>query len=184
MINHKQFRQFVIQPALKAIDLYSENAEELLIMTCAQETQGASFLKQISGPALGPYGCEPPTYKDVCMSKLYHPVVRVAIHAGSPDGYTYVPTGEIRLSDLGEKVNNEMGWDYEDQIPDILNLTTNLAYATMICRIHYLRVVDPIPDKNDLKGLFNYYKKYYNTYKGKATEEEVMDNYHAFLRGR
>jgi hypothetical protein len=174
MINHNQFRKLVIQPALNAIDLYCENAEELLIMTCAQETLGCTFLKQISGPALGPYGCEPATYKDVCMRKLYK----------------WVPSNEseallmLAMTGLGHKVNKALGWNYFDEIPDVSYLTTNLAYATMICRIDYLQEVEPLPDKNDVKALFNYYKKYYNTYGGKATESEVMDNYHLFLRGR
>lgn len=172
MINHNQLRQYVIRPALKAIDLYSENAEELLIMTCAQETLGCTFLKQINGPALGPYGCEPPTYNDVCMRKLYKwfEMSEGGLHLG----YT----------GLGKKVNSVLGWSYYNEIPDVLNLMTNLSYATMICRIDYSLETSPLPDKNDLTGLFNYYKKYYNSFKGAATETEVLDNYHMYLRGR
>lgn len=174
MINQNQFRKLVIQPALKEIDLYCENAEELLIMTCAQETLGCTFLKQISGPALGPYGCEPPTYKDVCMRKLYKWV----------KSYESDDALMLNWTELGMRINLALGWSYHDEIPDVLNLTTNLAYATMICRIDYLQEAEPLPDKKDVKGLFNYYKKYYNTYGGKATESEVMDNYYLFLRGR
>jgi hypothetical protein len=47
-------------------------------------------------------------------------------------------------------------------------LMTNLAYATVMCRVHYLRVKAPLPGANDLSGLANYWKTYYNTKLGKG----------------
>lgn len=61
MINTNQLREYVIIPALSKLNAYSKDAEELLIFTCAVETNGGEYLKQIQGPALGIYQCEPTT---------------------------------------------------------------------------------------------------------------------------
>ena len=52
-------------------------------------------------------------------------------------------------------------------------LTTNLAAQIVMCRLHYRRVPKPLP--KSLIDQANYYKKYYNTYKGKATPEHFME---------
>ncbi len=170
MINHKQLRALVIQPALKAIDLYCEDAEELLIMTGAHESLGGTFLKQIQGPALGFYGCEPTTYIDTCIGKLY----RTGNDSSKP----------FELTELGKKVNDFLGWNYSNALPPIMELVTNLAYSTIICRVDYLKTKEALPDRKDPVAMFNYYKKYYNSYLGKATMTEVIDDYQLYLRGR
>jgi hypothetical protein len=56
-------------------------------------------------------------------------------------------------------------------------LVYDLKYATMICRLHYYRVPKALPDADDLDGLSNYWKVFYNSVKGKGTVEEFKDNY-------
>ena len=46
MFNNLQFRQLIIQPVLRAIYLYSQEAEDLLVGTCAQESRGGTYLFQ------------------------------------------------------------------------------------------------------------------------------------------
>lgn len=45
-------------------------------------------------------------------------------------------------------------------------LISNLMYATAMCRVHYMRVPEPIPDTPE--GMAEYHKKYYNTILGKT----------------
>lgn len=168
MIDHHQFRELVIQPSLNIIDMYSEDAEELLIFTCANESFGCTYLKQIKGPALGPYGCEEPTYIDTCKNKLY-------LNSINTD-YSYI------FTPLGRTVNSFLGWFYIHEIPPFKFLSTNLSYATIICRLDYSKEKEPLPSKNDEVAMFNYYKKYYNSYLGKATEKESIEKYHQFIR--
>jgi hypothetical protein len=55
-------------------------------------------------------------------------------------------------------------------------IITNLVYAAMICRIFYWQVPAPLPD-NTRAGLWGYYKEYYNTAAGAATETQWNTNW-------
>jgi len=56
----------------------------------------------------------------------------------------------------------------------------NLWYAAQMCRLHYLRVPHALPDKDDIVGQAEYYKKYYNTELGAGTIDEYMENYQRY----
>ena len=56
-------------------------------------------------------------------------------------------------------------------------LRTNLAYGAAMCRIHYLRAPEPLPEANDIGGLGAYWKKYYNTYLGKGKASQFVRAY-------
>jgi hypothetical protein len=64
-IDVKQLRLYVIVPTLARMNLYSDSAVNLLLGTCAQESQMGTYLKQINGPALGIYQMEPNTHDDI-----------------------------------------------------------------------------------------------------------------------
>ena len=70
MLNIKQLREFIIKPALYDLVMYSPEAEELLVFTCAVESKGCSYIKQIEGPALGIYQMEPATYNDLWQNYI------------------------------------------------------------------------------------------------------------------
>lgn len=61
----------------------------------------------------------------------------------------------------------------EALFPMFEQLAGNLYYATAMCRIHYLRNKDKIPE--DLKGLANYWKVHYNTPKGAGKPEDFIN---------
>ena len=54
-------------------------------------------------------------------------------------------------------------------------LEANIAYGIMHCRLKYYRVPKKLP--SDLEGQAAYYKKYYNSAHGKASEEEYIEQY-------
>jgi hypothetical protein len=65
----KQLR-ILITDILKDVDLYSEDAVELLMMTAAVESRLGTYLTQIRGPARGIFQMEPATEKDIWSNYL------------------------------------------------------------------------------------------------------------------
>jgi hypothetical protein len=69
-IDPKNFRELIVRPTLQEAALWSEEAEELLLLTAAHETllgtylrQGWKALNDGRGVGLGPYSMEPATYR-------------------------------------------------------------------------------------------------------------------------
>jgi len=152
MIEADHFRDLVIRPTLEYWNLYSEAAENLVFGTAAQESR-FKYLKQIKGPALGFYQCEPDTHVDIWRHYL---------------GYR---------SKLAAKVRNLAGQRWLGHfIPDE-EMIGNLYYSTAICRVHYLRAPLALPEADDIEGLAHYWKKFYNTQLGAGTAEEFIQAY-------
>lgn len=63
--NKDQLLKLIIRPVLNQLQLGGIAAENLLLGTCAQESQFGTYLAQISGPALGIYQMEPATFDDI-----------------------------------------------------------------------------------------------------------------------
>ncbi len=145
----KQLREYVIIPALQITGLWSEAAENLLVMTLCAETQ-AIYLKQESGPALGIMQIEPATLKSIVQT-LSHPL----------------------NSRLNERILSACFYTVHPG-PDAL--IHNLRYSVLIARLIYRRNAQPLPDKDDINGLAEYYVKYYNA-GGKATTERAKKIY-------
>lgn len=64
MIHPPHFRQYVLRPVLQSLELWSPEAEELLMGTAAVES-GFQYLHQIKGPAVGIFQMEPNTIRDI-----------------------------------------------------------------------------------------------------------------------
>lgn len=146
-----ELQLYVIRPTLKAIGLWSESAENLLLGTAAQESQLGRYLTQVRGPALGIYQIEPATHLDVWNSFLKY---------------------NAKLASKVEQLLSPANSKKKDEA-----LITNLAYSTAIARIIYFRISKSLPAANDVKGLAEYWKKYYNTPLGKGKIEEFIENY-------
>ena len=92
-IRAKDLRECVIRPVLQALELHSAEAEDLLMMTAAQESKLGFHLVQINGPALGIYQIEPATHRDILRylsrrTDLAHKVGSFAVK-GSDDELTW-----------------------------------------------------------------------------------------------
>lgn len=57
-------------------------------------------------------------------------------------------------------------------------LETDDRFAMMMARLLYLRVPEVIP--TDMISIANYYKKYYNTYKGKSTADMFISRWNYY----
>ena len=156
-INCIQLRDVVIRPALQAIGYLSDDAVALLLGTCAQETQLGRYLIQTSigfKGGIGIYQIESTSYHDVwesCVENSPSMRAKIMIHLG----YTGKPKPERMASDL--------------------------ALASIMCRLYYLRIKEPIPKEDDIEGLARYWKKYYNTVKGKGTVDQFVGNYNQWV---
>lgn len=146
----EQLRELVIQPTLRSLKMTGKLAEDLLIGTACQESHCGEYIRQIgctgSRGAFGIYQMEIATARDIYDNYLRH----------RPELYAEV-----------ERIKgNYMS------ITDAL--VCNLAYATAMARIQYFRVKEPLPAT--LEGQAAYWKKYYNTEKGKGTPQEYIAN--------
>ena len=155
-IDAKQLRELVIRPTLSYLELWSEEAEDLLMGTAAQESHLGTYLMQLGGgPALGIFQMEPATHKDILVNYL---------------SYRKDLESKVGASDEAE------------------GMVGNLYYATVMARIHYLRVPEALPNKSELSDtqyvqeLASYWKSYYNTPLGKGTVEEFIENYRKYVK--
>lgn len=155
MLNITQFRELIVKSSLNDLLLYSEDAEELLVFTCAAESSGGTYLQQVNGPALGIYQLEPMTYNDIW--------------------YNFIML-EHRLA---TKFFNNFN---VNRIPCESRLIYDLRFATALCRIFYLRIQEKLPPASDVNAIWDYYKKYYNTNEGQAEKEESIKKYHDFVQ--
>lgn len=153
MLNIAQFRTNIVRPTLEALGAYSRAAENLVLGTALQESN-LQYLRQLEdGPARGFYQMEPNTHDDIWDNFL-------AFRA-----------------ELRARVSAFLAPD-RDRIEQ---LVWNLAYATAMCRVHYLRVPHPLPDPGDIGAMGAYWKQYYNTVQGRGTADEFVKKFEDYV---
>ena len=153
MIDVEHFRLHVVRATLTSLRLWSMAAENLLVGTAVQES-GLRYLRQFdAGPARGLYQIEPATHDDIVKRYLKRkPVLRERVDA--------LAAPEPSLVD---------------------QLATNLAYATAIARLRYWMDPEPLPAPDDIDGLAAYWKRVYNTPKGKGRVAEFAATYRRYV---
>lgn len=153
MFKYEQFREFIVKPALKDLTMHSHAAVDLMMFTCAVESDGGTYIKQLHGPAIGIYQMEPETYNDLWQNYIQHNSRILMILLSNFDCHRMPP---------------------EDR------MIYDLRFATAMCRLHYSRFKDPIPSSTE--EIWQYYKLHYNTPKGAATKNESLGKYYNFIR--
>jgi hypothetical protein len=152
MIDPKHLVRYVIRPVLQDLELWSEAAEQLVLGTACVESECGHYLHQLAGPALGIYQMEPATHDDIWGNYLdFQPDISKKV--------------EKWIINIGDNLSDEM--------------IGNLYYATAMCRIHYLRVPEEIPE--DLSAQAEYWLKYYNTELGKGTTYGYLNNWYRLV---
>src|ERR1700743_1911758 len=136
MFKVDQLRELIIQPALKDLVIFNNSMEELLVFTCAVESEGGTYLQQIKGPALGIYQMEPATYNDHWQNYI----------KGKSDLFL------LLLSNFDAH-----------HMPSEDRLVYDLRFATAMAALHYRRVPGALPAGADTVAIWDYYKRYYNT---------------------
>ena len=145
----RQFSQEIVKRALEYLGAYSKEAHILVLGTALTESE-LQYLRQIGGgPALGYFQMEPDTEQDIWENFLRH------------------------RKSLFKKVTDIIipAMDIEQQ------LAFNPIYAACMCRIHYLRVKEPIPDADDTLALSRYWKDHYNTRNGSGSVDKAYKHF-------
>ena len=148
------FRSLIVRPTLEELGMWSPAAENLVYGTAITESDLA-YLKQMGdGPALGFWQMEPATFYD---HRKYL----------------------ARRLDLFDKVKpmalihplkpEEMIW--------------NLKFACAMCRIHYWRIPEQLPEAKDIPGLAAYWKRHYNTHLGAGETVDFITKAGQILKG-
>jgi hypothetical protein len=112
---------------------------------------GTYLLQRGGGPALGIFQMEKETHDDIWNNWIE---------------FRWQIFGRLKHYHFYKNFER-LGWD--------------LMYSSIMARIHYFRVKEPLPKSDDIEGLAKYWKKYYNTEKGKGTVEEFIKNYKKFI---
>ena len=159
-MNSQQFRILAVRPALQYIGLWSASAEELLMLTAAQESHLGEYLHQLgSGPAVGAFEMEPFTHDDIWRSFLQG------------------------KANLATKVRDLAGYRWRTAaFPPASEAAGNLYYGCAMTRVFYLRCPGALPDPHDVRGMAQYYKLHYNTPEGAATVDQAIDNYRRYVQ--
>lgn len=151
MIDVEQFSEYVLVPALTAVGLYSQGAHVLMLGTALIESN-LEYLEQIGqGRALGVYQIEESTYKDL---------------ARYLNRYDNAKLKERCLSAC-----------YYVSWPAVDALIHNLKWATIMARVKFAMYPEPLPQWDDSQKMAQYYKKYYNTARGKAELTRCVINF-------
>lgn len=142
----------IIEGVLSDMQQSSPAFVNLLLGTCAQESHMGEYERQIGGPALGIFQMEPNTFNDIQNNYLqYH-------------------------DNLQTMVNSYMS---EDRAPVPEDVVGNHQFAAAMAACSYMRHGIPFStlDPNNAAQMYIYYKKYYNSAGGAATEQEFLTNW-------
>ena len=78
---------------------------------------------------------------------------------------------------LKKKYGKKYGFNYRY----FNDLKDDLKLAVLVCRLRYYVVVEPLPDADNIQALAEYWKMYYNTYRGKGRINDFLRNYKKYI---
>jgi len=148
-----QYRNQVIRPVLQHLGYWSQAAENLIVGTGLVESQ-FHYIAQIEGPAQSVFQIEPTTIDDNIKNFLRY---RQSLDHIVDD---FDLTGPFNL--------------------DETHFFINPFFACAHVRVWYLRHSEPFPHADDIEGLAQYWKKYYNTSAGKGEVSKFVQLYSTY----
>lgn len=149
----ESFRDEVIVPTLRCMGYNTPNRVQLLLGTALHESAGLRYRKQIKGPAISFYQIEPATFQDIWKNYLNY-----------------------RLHLLERVQTLQAPFDLPLEA-----LRYNDYFATAVACVFYLRIPEKLPKYGDILGQAQYWKKYYNTVKGKGTVEAYLESWNSYV---
>ena len=139
----------IAEHALYRLDCYSDDGLALVVRTGMAES-GYRALRGYgeSNPAIGFWQIEPATMYDMMRNYIvYRPQYRKALE--------------------------ELGMEFKgDDIE--MSVMANMAVQSALCRLHYRRDKAPIPSWDDIDAQARYWKRVYNTVKGRGTVKHFV----------
>ena len=154
MIPPNQFLKYIIRPVLKHLSkanprLGGTVSEQLMLGTAIVESNLEDLVQKGSGPARSMFQIELATFSDVYNR--------------------YLATNNRDLLDL---VND---WRFKGLgIGPLPQLCGNHYFACAVARARYWMVPEPLPLVDDINGMGQYWKTYYNTPSGKGKVEDFV----------
>jgi len=147
--------KYIIKPSLKQVDMYSVEAEQLLLTT-GQVESSYKYVHQIGGgPALGLWQMEPATYESIFNDYLAY------------------------RSDLKKQVLSACCYK---SIPPAEEIMYNMKFAVIMSRIKYYWVPYALPEFNDIEGQAHYWSKYYNGNPVTGDPNKYINAYNQHIR--
>jgi len=158
-VNIEQLEKEIVEPMLHRMPYpydtsttcYSEKALKLVTATIIHESDSGEYVKQVGGgPALGICQMEPDTFFD---HENY-------IDARKTDSGWQELWSAIRSNVIGRRY------------PDPEELLWNNGLAVAMCRLHYLRSPEPLPEP-ELDAIADYWFDNYNRSPEKLRNERI-----------
>jgi len=160
-INVHDFREYVVAPSCAlCAELAAVPApkfiEDLIVATAAQETAIGRWLHQGgAGDAVSIYQFEPASLDSLMKDYI-------------------IPAKDNRFAKL--LIASRVGVS----VPAVDEVKWNLRFATVMARLYYYRVPQGLPLTTSFQTLWEYYKKYWNTDLGSATEASFANALKAY----
>lgn len=136
----KEIRKYIIDPVLAECGWADDSSRILIYGTGYVETAYAAIM-QIGAPVnggVGFYQCQPSDYDDISV---------------------WLKNNSFNRTLLANILN---ACDYSFLPHGVSAIIRNIAFATLICRVHYHRMPELLPPSTDAKGFAEYHKKFYN----------------------
>jgi len=145
----QQLLDHIIKPTLEYMggNYDSKNARMLLLSTAAIESKCGYYIKQVGGPALGIWQMEPATELDIW---------------GHCDALNH--------DEFNELVGLMLPQTHEEADADAMMIAP--MYACAMARLKYSMDTAPLPSCDNLRAVYDYYKRIYNTHAGASTYEK------------
>lgn len=145
-MNPQQLHDYIIKPALQYMggNYYSKDAAFLLLCTAAIESNCGEYIKQINGPALGIWQMEPTTEADIWVNC------------------------DVLFSAFANKIRALATIDKLG----LVSLMHSPLYACAMARLKYAMDSKKLPSRENLRDVYDYYKRVYNTPLGASTWEK------------
>ena len=139
----------IAEHALYRLDCYSDDGLALVVRTGMAESGYRALRGYGEGnPAIGFWQIEPATMYDMMRNYL-----------------SYRPKYKEVLEGMGMEFKGD---DIE------ISVMANMGVQAGLCRLHYRRDSKPIPSWDDLEAQGQYWKRVYNTVKGRGTVKHFM----------
>ena len=143
---HKSIKKLIAW-TLEILHMDSPEARELIFRTGMAESGYRAIEQHGGGPAVGYFQVEPATINDTITNYV-----------------TYRQEIQTKLWSLG--------FDDKDSV---LRVMGSIPLQVAFCRLKYRRDKYALPSCGDLEAQGKYWKRVYNTYKGKGTVKHFMD---------
>ena len=159
----EELREYVIEPTLQHLGVWSEGAENLLMATAAQASGLGFHLLNKRGRSFGIFQ------------------ISSNCHLNIWDQYL------VQNPDLASNVRG-LASQHEFLSHPHAELATNLSYATAMAWMVYQRCPESLPEASDIEGMAEYWTKHWGKPRNRrfrcVRKEEFMSNYRKFFGHR